>query len=312
MAKAHENTYATKPSDGQKVNFGEMSVSQLYELHFLEESFAAKEALGLPPFSKERSEALERGYRFITELMKARDLKEYGKPVTNLGSGRGGPNALVKLAKKKLRQNGSALLCEIGVGAGRAISAVLDGIDSQSLEIVGCDIAIDESLMNLPRTRLVAASAYDFIKGLPDGSVDILYSDNVFEHFCPDEAPVIYAELAKKLAPGAALLLVIPNRLIGPFDISGKFLQTGEKAKGFHFMEMTFGEVAKAFAPHGIRPSHCALYVPKIQKFIMLKSRALAGLKLRLEGFFAKMPKKLKFFFLYCGGYHISAFAKKP
>ena len=304
--------YATRPSDGETVSFDEMSVSELYELHYNEETYVAQEALKLPAFSSERGEKLGKGYRFVTELMKVRDTKEFGAPNTIFGAGLGSAKALVKLVKQTLKERNDVLLCEIGVGSGLALQKVLKEINSPKLDIIGCDISISEQVRELlASVKLSDMPAYDFIKTLPDCSIDILFSDNVFEHFCPDEAKVIYDELSKKLKPNATLLIIIPNSHIGPFDISRKFLPMGAKSTGFHYTEMTFNEVTQVFAEYGIRQRYCVFYIPKIQTFVLIKSRMLIKLKLKLEGFFAKIPIKiLKFIAFYCGGYHISVLRK--
>ena len=302
----------SKPSSGEVVNLNEMSVVELYELHYLEESYVAQEALKLPAFSKERGEMLGNGYRFVMELMKVRDTKEFGAPNTVFGSGKGSARALVKLVKKTLKERNDVLLCEIGVGSGLALHTVLEEINSPKLSIIGCDIHISPHVKELlAGVKLSDMPAYDFIKTLPDCSIDILFSDNVFEHFCPDEARFIYDELVKKLKPNALLFIIIPNSHIGPFDISRRFLPMGAKSTGFHYTEMTFNEVTELFKEYGIKQQYCVIYVPKIQKFILIKSRFLVKLKLRLEGFFAKLPIKIiKFIALYCSGYHISILRK--
>ena len=304
--------HAAKPSNGELVNFDEMSVGELYELHYREEIYVAQESLKYPAFSAERGEMLGNGYKFVTELMKVRDTKEFGAPNTIFGAGLGSAKALVKLVKKTLKERSDALLCEIGVGAGLALRKVLDEVGSPKLDIVGCDINISSDVKDLLEgVKLSDMPAYDFVKTLPDCSIDILFSDNVFEHFCPDEAKAIYDELSKKLKPNAVLLIIIPNRCIGPFDISGKFLPMGAKSTGFHYTEMTFNEVTNLFREYGIEQQYCVLYIPKQQKFILIKSRFLIKLKLWLEGFFAKIPFNfIKYIAFYCGGYHISVLRK--
>ena len=304
--------HVIKPSNGEAVNLDEMSVSELYELHYHEESYVAKEALKFPAFSEKRALLLGSGYKFVTELMKTRDTKEFGAPNTVFGAGLGSARALVKLVKKTLMKKDSVLLCEIGVGSGLALRTVLNEVNSPKLDIVGCDIHIGSQVReSLAGVKLNDMAAYDFIRTLPDSSIDILFSDNVFEHFCPDEARAIYNELVKKLKPDALLLVIIPNSHIGPFDISRKFLPMGAKSTGFHYMEMTFNEVTELFGEYGIEQQCCVLYIPKFQKFILIKNRFLVKLKLRLEGFFAKIPFNiLKFIAFYCGGYHISVLRK--
>ncbi|MCL1997433.1 MAG: class I SAM-dependent methyltransferase [Turicibacter sp.] len=306
-----------KISDGEPVDLNVLSVQELYELHFKEESFIAQKILTLPPFSEERDQLTHSGYKFVTALMDVRDVKEFGKRTDIFGAGYGSANALVKLVRKKIRQNGRTptVLCELGVGTGFAIQKISENVKSSELQIVGCDINLTPTARALTtqfsNVELHEKNAYEFLRNLPNESVDILYADNVFEHFCPDETAIIYAEIMKKLKPQAVLFLIIPNSHIGPNDISRRFLSMGEKATGFHFMEMTFAEITAAMQAHNVRQQYCVLYVPKIQKFILIKSRTLAAIKLKFERILAKIPSKfLKFLLFYCGGYHISVLKK--
>jgi SAM-dependent methyltransferase len=312
---ANGQVLVTRLSNGEPVDLSTLSVEGLYRLHYEEESFVAKEALGLPPFSGERNDLVYKGYQFVTEVMDYRYFKETGDTQKIFGAGHGSSKALNKLIRKKVKENkpGQTVLCELGVGTGFAIRNVLENAGPSELKIKGCDINLTSTAQELTNefsnVDLVEMNAYDFIKTLPDRSVDILYADNVFEHFFPDEAETICDEIVKKLKPHAILFLIIPNKNIGPGDISGRYLPMGEKASGFHFMEMSFNEVTRCFSKYGMRNLYCVFYIPKVQKFVLVRSSVITKIKLKLESVLAKIPVKfIKYVMLYCGGYHISIF----
>jgi hypothetical protein len=140
---------------------------------------------------------------------------------------------------------------------------------------------------------------------MPDNSIDIFYADSVFEHFLPDEADVIYNEIANKLKNNAFVFLIIPNKHIGPHDISKRYLSMGQKAQGIHFMEMSFNEATMRLKKCNINHLLCAFRLWK-HKEICVKSKLVLGIKLKLEHAIAKIPVKTlrKMCFIF-GGYNI-------
>lgn len=313
-----KNTLVTKFSDGETIDLNDLSVNELYELHYQEESYVVKEILKLPPFSIERDQLLKDGYVFVFKLMSLRDIKEFGTPQETFGSGRASANALIKLINKKIKSHKQSKInfCEIGVGTGFTIRKILESIKGVDLHIQGCDIRVAPSALQLvndfPNVDIKDMNAYEFIKSIPNNSIDVLYSDNVFEHFCPDEAVTIYDELIKKLKSEAILLIIIPNSYTGPHDIARRFLPMGTKSNCFHYNEMTFREVTDLFESYGVYQKYCVSYIFKIHKFILIKSKFFINIKLRMENLLAKIPiKSFRFLLFYFLGYHVSILEKR-
>ena len=91
---------------------------------------------------------------------------------------------------------------------------------------------------------------------VPDGSVDIVYSNQLMEHLHPDDALVQLKNVLRALAPGGVYLCITPNRLNGPHDISGQF---GTEARGLHLREYTVTELSRLFRRAGFsRTMMCA------------------------------------------------------
>lgn len=83
---------------------------------------------------------------------------------------------------------------------------------------------------------------------LPEGSIDVAYSNQVIEHIHPDDASEQLRNLYRTLSPGGIYICITPNRAAGPHDIS-KFFD--EVATGFHLMEYTAGQLALLFRSVG-------------------------------------------------------------
>ncbi len=83
---------------------------------------------------------------------------------------------------------------------------------------------------------------------VPQGSVDVAYSDQLMEHLHPDDALEQLRNIYRALAPGAVYVCITPNRLSGPHDISRYF---DERATGFHLKEYTASELMSIFRAVG-------------------------------------------------------------
>ena len=84
--------------------------------------------------------------------------------------------------------------------------------------------------------------------GVPDGSVDVAFSNQLMEHLHPDDAVEQLQNIHRSLAPGGVYVCVTPNRLYGPHDISCFF---EDVASGFHLREYTGREIRALFRDAG-------------------------------------------------------------
>ena len=71
---------------------------------------------------------------------------------------------------------------------------------------------------------------------VPEGSVDVAYSNQLMEHLHPDDAKEQLTNLHRALRTGGRYICRTPNRLSGPHDISAYF---DEVATGFPLREYT-------------------------------------------------------------------------
>jgi len=290
--------YVTRISNNHTIDINKLSIQELYMLHYEEECHIASFARKLSPFSNERNTLLSNGYELINKISTIRHVKEFGFEKDTFGVSLKSINILLKLIIKKNKNNKNKtklLLYEAGVGTGFAIKQVLNHC-TMDLDIMGCDFYLNNSVIELSKRYsnvvLEQGSIYDCIKKLPYNSIDIFYADNVFEHFLPDEATIIYDEIIKRLKNNAILFLIIPNKYLGPSDISSRFLSFGEKAQGFHFMEMSFNEVTNKLEKYDVVHQYCVLNLFKL-KTIFIKSKFLINVKLKLERIVARIPIRL-------------------
>lgn len=120
----------------------------------------------------------------------------------------------------------------LDIGAGTTVHHGWIGPSEQDLVsrarlVIGCDVVID----HLHRNRSLAAGVGADARHLPfaDGSFDLVTANMVLEHL--DESEVVFAEIARVLAPGGRFVFVTPNRTHPVVWLASKILsQTNRKA----------------------------------------------------------------------------------
>lgn len=83
---------------------------------------------------------------------------------------------------------------------------------------------------------------------VPQASVDVAMSCHFVEHLHPDDLHDHLAEVLDLLVEGGTYLVVTPNRIYGPHDISRGF---SDRAVGLHLREYTHRDLAREFRRAG-------------------------------------------------------------
>jgi predicted SAM-dependent methyltransferase len=110
------------------------------------------------------------------------------------------------------------------------------------------------------------ADSIPFIEGKPDNfelkifngvdmkekanSVDIIYSNQVFEHLHLDDIAPLLKDYHSYLTAGGKLVVITPHRYTGPHDISRDFTKD---AQGFHMKEYIYKEMRDILKANGFK-----------------------------------------------------------
>jgi SAM-dependent methyltransferase len=114
-------------------------------------------------------------------------------------------------------------------------------------------------------------------------SIDFVYSNQLIEHLHPDDAIEQLKSIFNCLKKGGRHMIITPNRLLGPGDISGHF---GDEPIGFHLKEYTDLELRSILKSVGFKKF-------KFQTIIKSKSIYIPFLiKWSFEKFFSKISKQ--------------------
>lgn len=161
---------------------------------------------------------------------------------------------------------------DYGCGYGESTVAISETAN----HVYGVDIAADVIEMakrcTTPKhVNFLTVEEMDEI--IPNGSVDVFYSSNVFEHMHPTDL-LVHLEIAwRKLRSGGHYMTFTPHAFSGPHDISGKFLPSGFPPQGLHLIEYTYKSLTTAFKLCNFRTVKSPLTSLGISRFEMLGCR---------------------------------------
>jgi SAM-dependent methyltransferase len=120
---------------------------------------------------------------------------------------------------------------------------------------------------------------------VPEGSIDVAYSNQLMEHLHPEDASEQLRNIYRSLAPGGIYVCITPNRVYGPCDISKYF---DEIATGFHLREYTAREMRQLLIGAGF--AHVRFYARARGRFLRCPYWVIA----MLESALGAMPYALR------------------
>lgn len=125
--------------------------------------------------------------------------------------------------------------------------------------VIGVDIS-DQRNPELPvpeNFELVLYDGYD-LGAIPAGSVDLVFSDQLLEHFHPEDTELHFGIIHRILKPGGKYVFRTPHLFTGPHDVSRYFCNEPE---GFHLKEWTNREMKQLARRQGF-----ARYAPLLSR----------------------------------------------
>lgn len=144
-----------------------------------------------------------------------------------------------------------ASILDVGCGKGDFLLSCARLVKPKKL--VGVDVFVRNLKIPEKRLQFVQDDIVDFDLG---EEFDVVMSDNVFEHIASQDTESFLSSLYRAMRPGGTLILLTPNRLFGPWDVtrilddsySGK-----TAAQGTHVNETTYGELLALLSQQGFR-----------------------------------------------------------
>jgi SAM-dependent methyltransferase len=182
------------------------------------------------------------------------------------------------LLKRFLRPD--SVYLEIGPGDCALARDIAAGVR----QVYAVDVSSEIARGSAPPANFQLALSDGSSIPVPDGSINVAYSDQLMEHLHPDDALEQLRNIHKALAPGGVYICLTPNRLSGPHDISRYF---DERATGFHLKEYTATELSGIFRATGFSKVKMlagarGIYLPLPSLLFKLMEGMLVRLPVRL------------------------------
>lgn len=172
----------------------------------------------------------------------------------------------VTLFEKELK--GKSII-DFGCGEGFFLMNIRKKLPYKKL--TGVDVFIPESLKSHKEIKFIESG---IIRFQSDEQFEIAFSDNVIEHLAPLDLKNHLQSVYNSLLPGGKFILVMPNRLFGPMDIT-RILDNSSSgriaAKGGHLNESTYYEMVGSLSEFGFGNFQTVLPIPKF-KYTVFKN----------------------------------------
>lgn len=178
----------------------------------------------------------------------------------------------VHLFEKELNQKS---VIDFGCGQGYMLQSICKKLNASKL--TGVDVYIPDELKADIRINFEAAN---IVKYTTDTSFEVAISDNVVEHLVPEDAKTHLEHIYGALSNSGKLILIMPNRLFGPADITRiqDFSHAGKlDALGGHVNESTYTEMIAILKSVGFRKFSTVLPIPKFKYTLLRKVRVGTG-----------------------------------
>lgn len=146
-------------------------------------------------------------------------------------------------AIRRILPEGATFL-EIGAGDCALSVRVAQHVRQAIAVDVSADIAVPKGSPPNLEVRITDGRTFP----VPDGSIDVAYSNQLLEHLHPDDAEEQVQNVLKALKPGGAYICLTPHRVSGPHDISAYF---DEEPRGFHLREYGTQDMVRLFRDAG-------------------------------------------------------------
>ena len=165
-------------------------------------------------------------------------------------------------------------IIDFGCGEGYFLMNIQKKIPFKKL--TGVDVFIPETLKNHPSIQFISSGIINFST---EEKFEVAFSDNVIEHLSPLDLMDHLRSVYESLVPGGKFILVMPNRLFGPMDVT-RIMDNSSSgripAQGGHLNESTYHEMVEALTKTGFSNFETVIPIPKFKYSTFKNSRIKA------------------------------------
>ena len=203
-------------------------------------------------------------------------------------------NPKINLVKKFGHAFDGRSIIDVGCGNGDLLRAIREtGKPKRLIGVDGSEYVLSNSD---PDIDFIKSDIIDF--NLED-KFDFVFSDNVIEHIAPADLESHLTSITRILKPDGKLIILMPNRLFGPSDVTRIFDYTYTNkipSQGTHINETTYTEMIEILEKHGFNKFKTIIPLPKIRSiFPRLRINAKIISLLEKKEWFIQLLYNLKY-----------------
>ena len=184
----------------------------------------------------------------------------YGNNTTSIQSEVNPKDKTVRKFAKELRNKS---ILDVGCGEGHFLASVAKHLPHKKL--VGIDVSTPHLAKCHPN---IDFKLNDIINFSLDHQFDVVFSDNVIEHIAPSDLSMHLASVRSALKPDGTFILIMPNQLFGPWDVTRilDFTNTGKiRSQGTHLNESTYSKMLPILEDNGFNNFRTVCFIPKLK-----------------------------------------------
>jgi len=136
---------------------------------------------------------------------------------------------------------------EIGCGRGYTCLMLAPHVKSiVGTEVSEASLIESEEILSqrkIKNAEIKPVSAFELIDNFSKNEFNVCISIDVIEHLHPEDAKEHLKQVFHVLKPGGRYIVVMPNRISGPHDITKDEYPEAKEALGFHLNESTYREM---------------------------------------------------------------------
>lgn len=251
--------------DGTCCNLNDLSVEDLNQLQWEQETAFAKQIKQSPKGSQRRTEVIGLAYQTVCKIL-AKISEREGNSEFAMGMDPRYSQFVLQRLDTINKNKKSGGLFEVGFGSGMLLkTASQNGYRVGGLEVA--DQLLHEAMEKLPETEHPNLCFGNFLRNESvnalAGTFDVVYWNDVFEHIPVDEISEYLETIHSLLVPGGELITITPNWHMRPVDVTANHRPPRSTAIGFHLKEYTLSEVVSLLKKSGFQTVTTPSFISK-------------------------------------------------
>lgn len=280
--------------DGTCCNLNDLSVDDLNQLQWEQETAFAKQIKQSKKGSQRRTDIICLAYQTVCKIL-AKISEREGNSEFAMGMDHRYSRLVLQRLNAINKDKNVGGLFEVGFGAG----ALLQTASQNGYRVGGLEVAnqlLHDAMQKLPEADHHNLCFGNFLKNEKvdelAGTFDVVYWNDVFEHIPVDEISDYLDKIYSLLVPGGELITITPNWHMRPVDVTANHLPPRSTAIGFHLKEYKLKEVVSLLKESGFRTVTTPSFISK-SKIYHNRLLTLTGVKQWLEPMLDLMPYRL-------------------